>query len=99
MTPDFVEREYNNRRLVPDHPAYFERWARESETARATLRCVLDQPYGPDPRHRADLFPAANAAGTLVFIHGGYCRSLDKDMYSCLAAPWVAAGVNVALMN
>jgi arylformamidase len=99
MTPEFVEREYNNRRLVPDHPAYFERWERDSAFVRATLPCTLDRAYGPDPRHRIDLFPAARARGTLVFIHGGYWRSLDKSMFSWLAASWVAAGVNVALPN
>jgi arylformamidase len=97
--PAFVEREYNNRRLVPDHPAYFARWERDSEFVRATLPCSLDRPYGPDPRHRIDLFPAANARGTLVFVHGGYWRSLDKGMFSWLAAAWVAAGVNVAMIN
>ena len=66
---------------------------------RKTLPCELDLPYGPDPRHRIDLFPAAKARGTLVFIHGGYWRSLDKSMFSWLAAAWVAAGVSVALPN
>ena len=97
--PAFVEREYNNRRLVPDHPAYFARWQRDSEFVRATLPCSLDVTYGTDPRHRIDLFPAANARGTLIFFHGGYWRSLDKDMFSWLAAAWVAAGVNVAMPN
>jgi arylformamidase len=46
-----------------------------------------------------DIFPAKDARGTLVFIHGGYWRSLDKSMFSWLAAPWVAAGMNVALPN
>jgi arylformamidase len=99
VTPEFVEREYNNRALVPDHPAYFARWQRDSEFVRATLPCVLDAAYGPDPRHRLDWFPAARPRGTLVFIHGGYWRSLDKSMFSWLAAAWVAAGVNVALPN
>src|SRR3954468_13808055 len=99
MTPDFVEAEYNNRALVPDHLAYFERWRRDSDFVRGTLRCVLDLPYGPDPRHRIDLFPAADAAGTVVFIHGGYWRSLDKDMFAWLAASWVAAGMNFATFN
>jgi len=97
MDLDFVEREYNNRALVPDHPAYFERWERDSKYVRATLPARLDVPYGPDPRHRVDLFPAENARGTLVFIHGGYWRSLDKDMFSWLAAPFVAAGIGVAV--
>lgn len=99
MTPEFVEKEYNNRALVPDYAAYFERWRRDSEVVRATLPCVLDLPYGPDPRHRIDLFPAANAVGTMVFIHGGYWRSLDKDMHAWLAAAWVASGVHFATMN
>lgn len=97
--PAFVEREYNNRRLVPDHPAYFARWERDSEFVRATLPCALDVPYGTDPRHRIDLFPSAHARGTLIFFHGGYWRSLDKNMFSWLAAAWVAAGVNVAMPN
>ena len=98
LTPEFVEREYNNRALVKDHQRYFDRWTRDSEFVRATLVGQLDVPYGPDPRHRVDLFPAGpRALGTLVFIHGGYWRSLDKDMFSWIAAAWNAAGVSVAL--
>jgi arylformamidase len=99
MTPDFVEKEYNNRALVPDYAAYFARWQRDSDYERSTLPCVLDLPYGPDPRHRLDLFPAASAVGTIVFIHGGYWRSLDKSMFAWLAAAWVASGVNFASIN
>lgn len=97
--PAFIEREYNNRRRVPDHPAYFARWERDSAFVRSSLPCVLEMAYGTDPRHRIDFFPAANPRGTLVFFHGGYWRSLDKGMFSWLAAPWVAAGVNVAMPN
>jgi len=99
LTAAFVEREYNNRALVPDYAAYFARWQRDSEFVRATLSGEIDRAYGADPRHRMDFFPAARARGTLVFIHGGYWRSLDKDMFSWLAAAWVAAGLNVALPN
>jgi arylformamidase len=99
FTPEFVEREYNNRALVPEHPAIFARWQRDSKFVRETLACTLDLPYGPDPRHRIDLFHAADARGTLVFIHGGYWRSLDKSLFSWLASSWVAAGVNVAMPN
>src|SRR4051812_45837274 len=99
MDAAWVEREYNNRKLVPDHPAYFARWERDSEFVRRTLPCKLDLPYGPDARHRIDIFPAPNARGTLVFIHGGYWRSLDKAMFSWIASAWVAAGLNVVLPN
>src|SRR5688500_8586483 len=61
LDPAFVEREYNNRALVPDHPAYFARWERDSEFVRSTLPCTLDLAYGPAARHRVDWFPAAHA--------------------------------------
>ncbi len=99
FAPEFVEREYNNRALVPDYAAYFARWEKDSRYVRETIACEVDLPYGPDARHRIDLFPAANARGTLIFIHGGYWRSLDKSMFSWLAPSWVAAGVNVAMPN
>ncbi|HEX5130700.1 MAG TPA: alpha/beta hydrolase, partial [Usitatibacter sp.] len=95
-----LEREYNNRALVPDHPDYFARWQKDSDFVRSTLPCSLDLAYGPDPRHRIDWFPAAGQArATLVFIHGGYWRSLDKSMFSWLASSYVPAGVNVAMPN
>jgi arylformamidase len=98
-TREFVEREYNNRALVPGHPAYFARWEKDSVYVREILKPHLDLPYGPHARQRIDVFPAAGARGTLMFIHGGYWRSLDKAMFSWLAASWVAAGVSVAMPN
>ena len=98
-TDAFIEREYNNRALVPEHTAFFARWDKDSAYVRRTLDCEIDLAYGPDSRHRIDLFPAKNTRGTLVFIHGGYWRSLDKSMFSWLAAPYVAAGIGVAMPN
>jgi arylformamidase len=97
--PQDVEREYNNRLAVPEHPQFFTRWERDSEFARKSLASRLDLAYGPDPRHRIDLFPAKNPRGTLIFIHGGYWRALDKRLFAWLAPSWVAAGVNVANIN
>jgi arylformamidase len=97
LTREFVEREYNNRALVPGHPAFFARWEKDSAYVRETMGPHLDLAYGPHARQRIDVFPAPNARGTLMFIHGGYWRSLDKGMFSWLAASWVAAGVSVAM--
>ena len=99
LTAREVQREYDNRARVADHAAYFARWERDSAFVRGTTPCRLDLAYGPDPRHRVDLFPAERARGTLVFLHGGYWRSLDKSMFSWLAAPWTAAGIHVAMPN
>jgi arylformamidase len=99
FTQAFVEHEYNNRALVPDHPEFFSRWERDSEFVRETLPGAFDLAYGPDARHRLDIFPAPRTDRVLVFIHGGYWRSLDKHFFSWLAASWVAAGVSVVLPN
>ena len=99
LTAEFVEREYNNRARVPRHVEYFARWEKDSRYVRDTLLAHIDLPYGTHARQRIDLFPARDPRGTLVFIHGGYWRSLDKSMHSWLAAPYVAAGLSVAMPN
>ena len=94
-----LEAEYNNRALVPEHPAIFERWQRDSAALREATRCTLALPYGSEPRQQLDLFHATNPRGTVVFIHGGYWRSLDKSMFSFVAKPFLAAGLSVAMIN
>ena len=98
--PNFLSREYNNRVLVKDHPQYFARWAEASARARSTMICYLDRPYGDSPGEKIDIFPARKGDGScMMFIHGGYWRSLDKSMFSWLAASYVPEGLNVALVN
>ena len=81
-----LSRPYNNRELVPDHAHYFARWAEGSQRARGTMTCHLDLRYGDAPGETLDLFPARKGDGSCVmFIHGGYWRSLDKRDFSFLA--------------
>ena len=95
-----LSREYNNRALVADHPQYFDRWAQLSSRARATMICYLDRRYGEMPGETMDIFPARKGDGTcMMFIHGGYWRSLDKSDFSFLAPAWVDAGVSLAVVN
>jgi arylformamidase len=98
-TAEDIERGYNNRAAVPDHPQWFARWARDSADVRARLACALDLRYGDGPRQTLDVFPAAQPVATLLFIHGGYWRSLDKSDHSFIAPAWVRRGVGVAVMN
>jgi arylformamidase len=96
----WLSRQYNNRALVPDHARYFAQWAESSAHARSSLKCELDRRYGDMPGEAIDFFPAQGGDGTcMMFIHGGYWRSLDKSDYSFLAPPWVKAGVSVAVVN
>ena len=98
--PAFYSREYNNRELVPDHARNLESWARGSEHARATMTSHLEQRYGDAPGETVDIFPARKGDGScMMFIHGGYWRTLDKKDFSFLAPAWVDAGVSLAVVN
>jgi len=92
--------QYNLRRAVPSHPAYFARWAAESRAARAVLGGRLDLAYGPASGETVDLFPVSAApAPLLVFIHGGYWQAMDKSDFSFIAPAYRAAGIGVAIVN
>jgi arylformamidase len=106
----FFNREYNNRELVPEFAEIFARWTETSLAARSRLKAHLDVAYGSTPKQTLDVFPAMHApthgaARTrtqppiLMFIHGGYWRSLDKSDVSYLATPWVKSGVTFVAVN
>jgi arylformamidase len=99
------ETEYNNRARVPEHEEIFARWVREAELYRAdTLkrgRAELGLSYGDTPRQSVDLFlpDAGEDAPLVLFIHGGWWRSLDPSMFSQMARGPNAHGVAVAVVG
>ncbi len=98
--PVWLDRMYNNRARVPEHPAYFSRWAEESAHVRATARASLDVRYGEGLNETLDIFPADSPdAPVMLFIHGGYWRSLDKSDHSFLAPAFTRKGVCVVIPN
>lgn len=99
--PAWLDAQYNNRLLVPDHARHFSRWAEASALARRRSSGVrLDLRYGAGPGESLDLFPAPRAAApVLVFVHGGYWRSLDKSDFSFVAPVFNAAGATVVVPN
>jgi len=96
----WLDAQYNNRARVPDHARHFERWAAASQLARAKSPARLDIAYGAGAGETLDVFPAAQpGAPVLVFIHGGYWRSLDKSDFSFVAPAFNAAGATVVVPN
>jgi len=96
----YYDRQYNVRAMISDHARIFERWKTRSQQARANLPCRLDIPYGTSPAEKLDIFPAeGKSEALLVFIHGGYWRSLDKSDFSYLAPAFNRRGVTLALPN
>jgi len=100
LTPSQLNDQYNARAAIPDHPQIFARWRMASRAARDELRYEADYYFGPSPAESLDLYPvAARNAPLLVFIHGGYWRSLDKQDFSFLVPAFADAGVAVAMPN
>ncbi len=100
--PAELDRAYNNRALVPAFAEHFSRWQSESARARQQLRGFLDVAYGRGPNESLDLFvpnELVQGAPVLVFVHGGYWRSLDKADHSFVAPPFVAQGACVVVIN
>jgi arylformamidase len=104
MTPTqdaaWLDRMYNNRERVPAHPQFFARWTEQSAQAARDEACELDLAYGEGPKETLDVFPAAaSGAPVLVFIHGGYWRSMDKREHRFVAPAFTHAGACVVVPN
>jgi acetyl esterase/lipase len=93
---------YNNTAAVGQarRDRYVAGWSVRSDAFRQTHRAVLDLPYGAGARQRLDVFPCgAAAAPTLVYIHGGYWQTNDKEPYAFLGEALLPAGFNLALVE
>lgn len=102
--PDWLDSQYNNRDLVPEHGVHFARWAADSAQARQGRGVLTDVAYGHAQGETLDLFAPPRRAGAplapvMVFIHGGYWRSLDKSDHSFVAPLFVRRGAVVVVPN
>jgi arylformamidase len=95
-----LEYAYNNMARRPDAPELLQDLARRSADYRQQADAVLDCGYGDDERERIDLFRCGKrGAPLLVYLHGGYWQRGDKSIYSYLAEPFNAAGVDAAIVG
>lgn len=102
--PQWYDRMYNNRALVPDHARHLDAWAAQSAQVLRGPGCQLDLAYGAGAGESLDVFPAAHADGAakapvLVFLHGGYWRALDKADHAFVAPAFTRAGACVVIPN
>lgn len=99
----WLDAQYNNRVRIPECPQIFERWASQSALAREQPGVHLDLPYGAGPNETLDVFTprtrGMSLAPVLVFIHGGWWRSLDKSDQSFLAPAFTERGAMVVMPN
>ncbi len=93
---------YTNGAYIAGGDAFPAKWAAAAAAFRQEMvkrgSAQLDQPYGPLPRERFDLFlPGGEPKGAFVFVHGGYWMALVKSSWSHLAAGALARGWAVAM--
>jgi arylformamidase len=102
---EFLEREYNARASISNAADHIAAWSSRSLVVRDRSAHIPDLLYGSTGAEKLDYFPCTKqttnqaAAPLLVFIHGGYWRSLDKLDFSFIAPAFCANGVNVAIIN
>ncbi len=100
LDQESLDKQYNNRAAVPEHPAILARWAADAAAFRQAHAVEENLAYGSDPKQTLDYFPAGGPGRPLlIFIHGGYWQALDKSDSSHLAAPYLARGIDVAMLN
>jgi arylformamidase len=93
---------YNNTAAVGQarRDAYVAGWSARSDAFRAAHGGRLDVAYGPGARQRLDVFACgATAAPTVVYVHGGYWQTNDKEPYAFLGEGLLPAGFNLALVE
>ena len=75
-------------------------WSASSAAFREQADASLDCTYGSGERERIDIFRCgASDAPLYVYLHGGYWQRGDKSLYSFVAAPFLNAGVDVAIIG
>ena len=98
--PDRQQRdlEYNARATVPDFSIFVQTYADKSLLAKERLPSRLDLAYGAGASEKFDIFYARDqvpTAPTLIYIHGGYWRSLSRKDSAFMAQALTEKGVNV----
>ena len=99
LARDDLDLGLNNGKAVAGSADIVAGWDRRSAALRARYPDHLDLRYGPRERNRIDLLKAADAAPTLLFIHGGYWQMRAKENFTVVAEGPLAHGINVALIG
>lgn len=100
MIDPAMEKLYNNRANVPEHPELLAEWAAKSAAWEADAKTMRTLVYGDSDAETLDLFLAdAEGAPVHMYIHGGYWQALSRRDCSFVARPLVEAGIHVAVVD
>jgi acetyl esterase/lipase len=66
---------------------------------KAQLKSQLDVSYGPNPRHKLDIYPGGSLTTVVVFWHGGSWKGSDKRIYRFVGRSLARMGYTTILPN
>ena len=98
-TLEQLDLEYDMRRRCPHFAETFASMNVHNERVVANHDCRLDVAFGGMPGEKLDIWPGRGGSPILLFIHGGYWKAFDKDMFRFIAERFVEAGACVVLNN
>ena len=99
MTRAELDRQYDQRTLVPQMALLFEDWLQRSDAVVSRHGVPLRIPYGPERSQGIDLFKVPDARGLHVHYHGGAWKALQSRHAWWLAEPWLKAGYCFAAVD
>ena len=95
-----LDRQYNNRLQTPGYGLHQQRCEDESRKTEQEYHAVKDIAYGTDSRELLDIYPSDKPnSKTLVFIHGGYWRAMDKSSFQFVAGAFHAYSTTTVLIS
>ena len=97
---DELEYQYNPRESVAEHAEISKRKTDLARKVRESAKSWLNVSYGNSPRETLDIYAADKAGGpVLVYIHGGYWRSGNKEDNCNFVPTFTKRGATVVLLE
>jgi arylformamidase len=96
---DELDLEYDMRRRCPHFAETFASMEIHNKRVVERFECWLDVPFGEKAGEKLDIWPGKGNSPILLFIHGGYWRAFDKEMFRFVVERFVEAGACVVLNN
>lgn len=94
-----LDLEYDMRRRCPHFAETFAAAEVHNNRMITNFECQLDVAFGKKPGEKLDIWPGRGSSPILLFIHGGYWKAFDKNMFRFVAERFVEAGCCVVLNN
>lgn len=94
-----LDLEYDMRRRCPHFAETFAAMDVHNERVVASYECKLDVAFGESSGEKLDIWPGRGGSPILLFIHGGYWRAFNKEMFRFVAERFVEAGAAVVVNN